>query len=304
MNGRIVRDMPDAEYRRAPGYGSTALKWFLNEVPAQAKHWIDNPKDTPSFDGADIGTLTHALILGQPHPYMVKDWNLSTKVGKARAAEILANWGGPADATALDAAGFDREFAAVGIRLMSSSDMRLAKACAEGALRNRRLREMLEKPGSAEASVFAEVDGVKVKARFDWLPEPDGEQLVALDIKTAMTANPIKFGRTAANLEYAVQRSGYLDVLSAATRLAMEPELLFAVVDKRPPHLVSLVGLDSPWPEIGKEKAAEARRIIRECEERERAGDPDAWPDYGTDVHYIQPPAWYGMGPEDTEINI
>lgn len=86
----IMPDLPDAEYRAAPGYGSTAIKWFLEEVPAQAKFWVDNPDETPTFDGASVGQLIHALILGQPHPFVVKDWDARTKDGKVRAEEIAA----------------------------------------------------------------------------------------------------------------------------------------------------------------------------------------------------------------------
>lgn len=297
----VVRNMPDAEYRRAPGYGSTALKWFLKEVPAQAKYWIDHPDDAPKFDGAELGTLFHALVLEQPHGFIVKNWNLSTKAGKERAAEVLADHGGPVDAVNLSAAEFDEQFAAVGVTLIKSEDYRLAQAMREGAMRNLTLRKMLEEPGSAECSAFAEVDGVRVKARFDWLPEIGSRRVVALDLKSALSASPDKFTRAAAGLEYGVQRSGYLDVLKAVEDLDEEPELLFAVVDKRPPHLTVLIGLGAPWPEIGRERAAKARRIIRECEERERAGDPDAWPGYGNGVRYIDPPTWYVMQSEDEE---
>lgn len=300
----VVPGMPDPEYRRAPGYGSTTLKWFLNEVPAQVKHWIDHPEDAETFDAAAVGTLTHALVLDQPHGYMVKDWNLSTKAGKERAAQILADWGGPKDATAFDAATFEREFARVGVNLISNADFKLAQAMAESALKNPVVRQMLEKPGSAECSVFAEVDGVKVKARFDWLPEPTGERLVAVDFKTAASARPATFGRSAAKLDYAVQRGAYLDVISEALTLEQEPELVFVAIDKRRPHLVSFVGLEPLWQAKGREKAARARSIIRECEQRERDGDPDAWPDYGLGVHYLTAPPWYLIEDEEQEINI
>ncbi len=304
MTGQIIKGMSDAAYRAAPGYGSTALKWFLSEVPAQAKHWIDHPEDLPSFDGADIGTLTHAIVLGQPHGYIVKNWNLSTRVGKARAAEVLKDHGGPVDATALDAAGFDREFARVGVRLISNQDLKLANDMAESALRHPLVREMFEKPGSAECSAFADMDGVKAKARFDWLPDVSDDRLLAVDFKTTQSAHPASFGRSVAKLDYAVQRGGYLDVLKAALSLEQEPELVFVAIDKRRPHLVSFVGIEPMWQEKGRERAARARQIIRECQEREAAGDPNAWPDYGVGIHYIAAPTWYLIEDEEPEINI
>lgn len=296
MSG-IVPDMPDAEYRQAPGYGSTALKWFLEEVPAQAKHWIDHPEDAPTFDAAAFGLMVHAKVLGQPFPFLVKDWNLSSKAGKQRAAEVLAEHGGPEDAD-LDAKGFDEAFAAAGVALVSEADLELAKGCAEGALAHPTVRAILERPGSAECSAFAEIDGVKVKARFDWLPEQGERRRVALDLKTAFSAHPRKFVKTVANLEYAVQYAGYLDVLNAVTGPmphGLEPELIFVAIDKRPPHLVALVGLPEVWKQIGREKVARARNVIAECEAS------GVWPDYGDGIHYLEPPTYYVMQAAEQE---
>lgn len=302
----IIRDLPDADYRAAPGYGSTALKWFLEEVPAQAKHWIDHPEDAPTFEGSELGTFTHALVLDQPHGFIVKDWSYSTKAGKSRAAEILAEHGGPKDAD-LDAAGFAAAFTEVGVSLIGEADYKLAKGMAEGVLRHPTIRAFLEQPGSGECSVFAEVEGVRCKARFDYLPDPSGKRMTAIDLKTAFSAHPAKFTKNAARFEYGVQYAGYLDVLNAVIGpmpLGMEPTLLFAVVDKRPPHFTSLIGLPELWSQKAQERVTKARRIIRECEERERSGDPNAWPDYGPGIHYIDPPTWYLIADEDQEIEI
>lgn len=296
----IILNMPDAEYRAAAGYGSTALKWFLEEVPAQAKHWIDHPEDAPSFESAHLGQLFHALTLGQPHNFIVKDWSLSTKVGKERAADVLEEHGGVRNAS-LSAAEFDEAFAAAGVSLLTAADFELARNMAEGARRHPTVRALLERPGSGEASAFAEVDGVRVKARLDWLPEPSDQRMVVLDLKSAISAHPRKFTSNAARFEYAVQHGAYLDVLDAVLGPmphGMEPEFLFVVTDKRPPFLTSLVGLPQLWAQIGREKAAKARRIIRECEES------GVWPDFGPGIHYIDAPTWYVMQSEDEEIQV
>ena len=270
----IIPNLPDAEYRAAPGYGSTAIKWFLEEVPAQAKHWIDHPEDLPSFDAAQVGQLVHALVLDQPHPFVVKDWDGRTKDGKARAGEVAAE----------------------GLIGMSADDFTLANGCAEGVLRHPTARAILERPGSGECSVFAEIDGVSVKARFDWLPEQSDRRMVALDLKTAWSAHPRKFTKNVANFDYAVQHGHYLDVLTAATGPmphGMEPEMLFVAVDKRPPHLVSMIGLPEIWAQIGRDKAARARRIIAACQQS------GVWPDYGSEIYYIEPPTYYLYAAEE-----
>lgn len=270
----IIKDLPDAEYRAAPGYGSTALKWFLEEVPAQAHHWVEHPEDAPSFDAATVGQLTHALTLGQPHNFIVKDWDARTKDGKIRAEEVAAE----------------------GLVALSADDFAIAKGCAEGVLKHPTVRAILERPGSGECSVFADVDGVKGKARFDWLPEQGERRRIALDLKTAWSAHPRKFLKNVANFDYAVQRAHYLDVLNAVTGpmpVGLEPEMLFVAIDKRPPHLVALIGLPDVWAQIGREKAARARRTIAACQES------GVWPDYGADIHYIDPPTYYIYAAEE-----
>lgn len=274
MNGLqgVVKNLPDADYRAAPGYGSTAIKWFLEEVPAQAKHWIDHPEDAPTFDAAAVGQLVHALVLGQPHAFVVKDWDGRTKEGKARAAEVEAN-------------------GQVGL---SQADFDLAHGMAAGVRRHPTVAAILDKPGSAECSVFATVDGVKCKARFDWLP--DDPNLPALDLKTAMSANPRVFVKNVARFEYAVQRAEYLDVLEAVE--GRRRELLIVAVDKRAPHLTSLVGVPEMWSQIASEKAARARRIIRECEVS------GVWPGYGDGIHYIDAPTYYVFDADEQEITV
>jgi len=295
----IVKNMPDLDYRKAPGYGSTALKWFIEEVPAQAKHWIDHPEDAPTFEGSELGTFVHALVLDQPHRFIVKDWSYTSKAGKSRAAEVLEEHGGPKEFTGT-ADEFATEFAAVGVSLISESDHKLAKGMAEGARRHPTIRAMLEQPGSAECSVFAEVDGIRGKGRFDWLPDPSERRLTALDLKTAFSAHPAKFTKNAARLEYGVQHVHYLDILNAVSGpmpYGMEPTMLFAVIDKRPPHLTSLIGLPEMWIQTARERTKRARDVIRECEES------GVWPDYGDGIHFIDPPTWYLIGDEDQEIH-
>lgn len=298
MNG-IVKNLPDAEYRAAPGYGSTAIKWFLEEVPAQAKHWIDHPEDAPTFDAASVGQLVHALVLDQPHPFVVKDWTYNTKAGKARALEVLHEHGFPEDVEPPTTADeFTEAFASFGVQTLVADDFELAKGCAEGVLKHPTARAILERPGSGECSVFAEIDGVKVKARFDWLPDPSDRRLIALDLKTAWSAHPRKFVKNVANFDYAVQHAHYLDVYQAAVGPAlvgMEPEMLFCVIDKRPPHLVSLVGLPELWAQIGREKVARARRIIAECQES------GVWPGHGDGIHYLEPPSYYLYAADEQE---
>ncbi|KRC52146.1 hypothetical protein ASE16_03600 [Leifsonia sp. Root227] len=130
-------------------------------------------------------------------------------------------------------------------------------------------------------SVFAEIDGVPVRARFDALSS-DG---AAVDLKTTDDATPSGFAKSVAKWGYDVQEAWYDDVHDAATGVPLGA-FYFIVVEKSAPYEVAVHRLPELWVEMGRTKAAEARRIYRECVET------GVWPGYDTDVQFLDPPAW------------
>ena len=138
--------------------------------------------------------------------------------------------------------------------------------------------------------VFAEIDGVQVRARLDAFVS--GDMPVGVDLKTTRkTADADGFGREAADLGYHVQEAWYREALAAAgVNLS---KFLFVVVEKEPPSLVAVNELDTIFQEMGKAAAAEARR-------RYRSGmETGVWPGYSDDIELASPPAWAAMLSED-----
>lgn len=108
-------------------------------------------------------------------------------------------------------------------------------------------RELLfDIPGTVEESAFAEVDGVKCRARFDRrIPG------ALLDLKST-SAKPGRdsLGRAVLDYGYDLSAAHYLAVADA---LGLDAEAFALVfVGKEPPHRVTVVDLDATWIERGR----------------------------------------------------
>jgi len=160
-------------------------------------------------------------------------------------------------------------------------------AMAEAVLTHPSARVFLEQPGQPEASGFARdpESGVWVRIRPDYLPDRHGDRTVLVDLKTAVSADPHEFGRAAAAYGYHQQDAFYREGLLLA-RGDNDVALVFVIVEKEPPYLVSVVELDADALLVGHDRNRRALRIYAECV---RTGE---WPGYSTDVELVSLPRW------------
>jgi hypothetical protein len=244
----IVYDMPETEYRAHTDHLSgTGCKTILRS-PKQYRHEIDNPRTSDAFN---FGHLVHALVLDQPHNLTPRDWDGRTRPGKERVAEVEAQ----------------------GLVPISLEKWVAAHDAAHAVLSHRKANALLS-GGSPEVSVFAKDDdgtGIKMRGRFDYLHLDS----LLVDLKTSENAEPWAFASSAATYGYHVQQAHY-------QRLAMlnglDPEdFVFVVVEKAPPHLVSVIRLGGESAALGQDKARHAREIYRDCSLF------DLWPDWAGD---------------------
>ena len=161
-------------------------------------------------------------------------------------------------------------------------------------------RALFSQPGDAEVSVFAEIDGVPVRARFDFLPEQTDRRRVAVDLKTTLDASFRGFEKSITAYRYDIQLGWYLSALDAAVGPmphGLEPEFAFVAVQKNPPYLVAVHAITPQWAQMAAESAARARRIFAECIES------GVWPGYPEEIQYHEPPTWLVMQ-EEEEIQV
>jgi hypothetical protein len=270
----IVKGMPEAEYHSRPELSSTEARLILDSA-AKYRYKKDHPPLVNPSKKFDIGSALHSKVLGTGYEAVVIPTDLLASNGAlstTKAKEFVAR------------------ARAKGLIPLKAEDFEPVAAMAEAVLANPTARAILEQPGAAETSVFAQVDGVNVRARFDFLPDQGERRRIGADVKTTRDASERGFTRSIADYGYDVQRQWYLDALNATTGpmpVGLEPELVFIAVEKEPPYLNAVYQLPTVWTEMGRVKAERARKVFAECTES------GFWPGYSTEVTLVTPPTWY-----------
>jgi hypothetical protein len=269
VTGRIELDLDEQEYHRHPALSSTGARKILDS-PARFRWDMDHPQQAK--DEFDLGTAVHAMVLGVgaetvgiPDELLSANGSLSTKAAKEWVAEQRA----------------------AGRTPLKAAVQRTVDDMAEAVLGHPTARLLFEQAGTSEASVFATdpETGVDVRARFDFLPDLDSRNPIAVDLKTTgKSASPDGFSKSVANFGYDVQEGHYDDTLLWAADVQLP--FVFVVVETAAPHLVGIHQLDVVWRDMGKTKARRARDIFAACTAA------DDWPGYPAAVDLISPPQW------------
>lgn len=269
----IVHGMSDAEYHAHDSLSSTEARLLVKEAGPALYRWKkDNPPlidDSPKFD---IGKAVHAKVLGQGAEIVVvdaEDWR--TKAAREAREEARSEGKAPL---------LTREFEQV-------------NAMAETVLAHPTARVLLSQPGDTEVSLFATIDDVPVRARFDFLPHRSGNRTVSVDLKTTVDASKSAFESSVARYEYAVQRAWYLDALKAVTE-DTTAEMVFVAVEKEPPYLVAVYQIPALWADKGHIMAAHARETWLNCTRS------NTWPGFPAEVQLLDEPFWHLAQFEET----
>lgn len=163
--------------------------------------------------------------------------------------------------------------------LRSMADAVAASPLASGVFTN-------GKP-EVSALAFDEKHGIHLQARMDWLqlPEWGSSRPVIADLKTSVKgANPRSFNREMAERRYHLSMAFYRRVLML---LGYEdPQVLFVVVDKAEPHLVSVHEVSVSDRIVGDLLVDKAIATYAACLAA------DNWPGYDDRIHNTDMPAW------------
>lgn len=269
----VVRDMPEADYHsHEDSLSASGAKLLAPPAPCPAKYrWQrDNPVYKEAFD---FGHVAHRLVLGKGHEVEVlrdKDGEPfeSYRTNACKEAEKLARAAGR---TPILAEQYDR---AVDLAAAVKADP---------------IAGTLFSAGEAELSLFwPDADtGVVRRARFDWLtPQAEGRRRFIVDLKTARSSEPDAFGKSAADFGYAISAAQYVDG-ARACGLADDPAFLLVVVEKEPPHVVTVFQVEDDLLDLGRSLMRSALRTFAECTAT------DTWPGYATDVTALELPGYF-----------
>jgi hypothetical protein len=247
-------DMTNEQYHADPVPGgslsSSGAKKLIAKTPAHFKFDQDHQTHKDVFD---FGTAAHSLVLEGDETGIVEveanDWR--TKA--AQEAKTKAH--------------------AEGKTPLLSKDYQQVKDMAE-AIKRHPEAVLLLSDGVAEKSGFWQHDtGVWLRVRFDWLPNARGNGVILVDYKTAVSADPRKFAKSAADFGYHQQDAFYRDG-AKALGISEDPGFLFVVQEKTAPYLVNIIELNEEAVNMGRALNEKAIRTYQDCKAA------DNWPGY------------------------
>lgn len=258
MSAEIVYGLPAEKYHATVALSKSGLDQFQRS-PAHYKAWLEGAKEeaTPAMV---FGSAFHCAVLERDEyakRYAIFEGDRRTKAGK-EAYEALQASG----ATIIT-----RETADA-IEAMKLSLM--AHPAAGKALY----------AGDTEVSVFDTVDGIKVKARIDLLPDHRELYDSLADIKTTQDASPAAFAKTAAQLRYHVQAAWYLRFFP------MKRRFLFIAIEKTAPYECAVYEMDQAAIDQGNAEIDKQLEFFKSCQEF------NSWPGYSTAIEKLTLPNW------------
>ncbi len=248
----------------------STLKAFVDKSPAHFRWAEDHPGDFDT-DAMRLGRAFHVELL-EPHLFD-KVFKVTNLGGRTNAFKELR-----ADALL------------AGLEVLHQDEADTAKRMADSARALAPARELLEAPGTSEASLFwthrledlGEMPGYEIecKARVD--------RLIAggpmLELKSTKSAGP-GFGAEAARYCYHGQSAFYLRGLSKAERKPTR-ECLVLAVENLEPFVPSLYRMPDAALARGWQLASDALDRLNVCT---RTG---AWPGYWNQVVDLELPRW------------
>ena len=264
-----VVDIPESDYHRHRSLSYSGAKLLLPpNTPALYRYRMDNPIHK---DVWDFGHAVHAELLGKGQPIRyISEKSWQTNVAKAEKAKAHA-----ADEIPL----LDKD-----------------RGVIEGmvaAVRAHPLAHRLFEEGEPEKSIFwQDADtGIGMRSRLDWTTTR-GSRVYCVDYKTSTTANPARFGKIAADFGYFIQDVFYRDGM-VNVGMHEDPAFLFAIQEKTPPYLVSVIELDEEARAVGYQQMRQAIAIYERCVIE------NDWPGYSPGVSTASLPYWFIKQLED-----
>jgi hypothetical protein len=269
----IIRDLSEADYHGQRGsLSASGAKWLIppSPCPAKFRHYQEHQEQKKVYD---FGHVVHRLVLGKGDEIEVLPFD-----------SMRSNAAKDAEAAARDA---DR------VPILQEEYQRAQAVAA--AVRCDPIGGALFSDGEAELSLFwpDEDTGIIRRARLDWITNPvKGRRRFIGDLKTARTAEPLGFGRSAADYDYIVSAANYVDG-AIACGLDPDPAFLLVVAEKDEPYVVTTFQVTDDELELGRRLMRSAITTYAQCVK------DDHWPGYTEGVTPLELPGYYTSRIED-----
>jgi hypothetical protein len=266
----VINDLDNELYHASHGISCSKLKLF-RQCPAKYKaQYIDKIMPEVSKDTFNLGTAIHTITL-EPHLFSNSVVRMSDKI-KQRRGEKWENF----------------KAANPGKIILPGPQYDLCDM-ANKAINAHPFARRMVAGGRPEVSIFKRdiETGLIIKCRPDYMLDD-----LIVDVKTAASAEPKKFGMDAKKFGYHMQDSMYRDISES-------PEFAFLVIENKAPCIVTAPVLMSP----------EARRLgylqYRDALHRlKRAMETDVWENYTNETVVVELTSWENQELETLENGV
>lgn len=270
----LLHGLHASEYHAIDAMSASRLKVLEKGTPAHLTHELANPSDSEDFV---LGRALHAWVLERNtfnHEFAIcPQVDRRTTEGKRVYADFVS--------------------ASENKTVLTTAQAEIVEAMGKGVMANADaylFTHLLA--GQSEVSAFANIDGVKAKARFDRIVHLDGEDVI-VDVKTTRDrATREEFENSIWRYGYGVQANLYLQMARA---VGLNPRhFVFVVVEKKAPYLTAVYRMSDTVVEMFATRVQEAVNLYKRY-----LATPEAGYDGITEIGV---PSWALRKLENTEI--
>ena len=259
----IIHGLDIEAYHSGPGISKSGLDDMDPPARYYALHLDPKRPERPQTASQRVGQLAHCAIL-EP-----EEFGKRYAVGPdcSRANKAWKEWEASLPA---------------GVEAIKPSEYDAAMWQRESVLKLPSMKEILS-AGKAEVSAFWEdpYTGVLCRCRPDYAADCG----VLLDVKTVGNSSPEDFRLQAARMRYDVQDAFYSEGYGIASGSPVG-RFFFLTVETIFPYLAAVHEFLPESKASGAEKARTALTTYAKCLAE------NTWPNYGSEIHQIQLPAW------------
>ena len=199
----------------------------LMDCPARFKYEYIDGAENEEKDNLNVGNAVHTLAL-EPDLFHSRFYLLPEGVRRDKRTEIYKA----------------HIEAAKGRKIITAADFVDIQGMAKSLASNKKSMYLLQAAGKIEASIFwkDEESGFNLRCRPDFMRD-DG---LIVDLKTAASAEPSNFSRSAFDCHYDMSVAMTTD--GVGRLIGKKPDnYVFLVIEKKPPYIIEAYDSFRPW---------------------------------------------------------
>lgn len=289
--------MDMAAYLAIPAFSQGVVEKMLSECPRAAwyvSHLNPNREPDDPNAGQDAGSIAHSIVL-EGSTRLCKVFDPET-FPNAKGGGVATGWTNNAIREARDIARAEGLIPILRDDFGAVERMAGATRSFIGELGNSEplIHRIFSETGGVSERVFQwDDDGVPCKIRVDRI---SATWDIGIDLKyTKGSVEPSRWARTTMlSMNYPFGGAFYRRGIKRLTGVSMK--YFWLNTSAEPPHLSSLCGQDAAGIELADAQVDLALKRVRKCLHEKY------WPDYGSQICYVDTPSWAVAQWEDQQI--